>query len=140
MNQRSTSRDGFATAVTDAEQETLQQLVDRYVPSITDDDIRTIEALLWRAQSQQPEDVRSFVDDMNRLLDACGLRIQTDTGELGVLNCRNKPGGRQQIRITGPSSGRQAFQSNTLSVVRIDGRISGRRLDLHFVPPGRTLS
>lgn len=69
-------------------------LSDEFAKFVTADRIASLEAALKAAQSEPPEDKRSFVRAANRLLDVFGLKVQADDGELYRLHVvpSRKPG------------------------------------------------
>ena len=89
-------------------------LKSRLVPTVTDQDIAELEAVIREAQQNPPEDRAAFVADINRVLEAGGLRLEMDDGKLARL--KHGFGGSIQFGVPGASRG---FRKASFQVVRV---------------------
>ena len=106
---------------------TVGDLKDRYVPKITDDDIRQVERVIAHAQETSPPNAARFVNDMRRVLDAMGLELPVNRGRTkATITIKN---GFIGLAISGVGSA--GFLNNDITVVRRGplnfGQMRGKR-------------
>lgn len=101
----------------------VTRLWDRLVPKVTSDDIREFQEILRQSQVNAPADKVGFVEKVNEILDASGLRLKTETGELGRLKLAETG----SIQITRASGGSRGFQNASISLVGVERIRVGNR-------------
>lgn len=93
-------------------------LKSRLIPSVTDQDIAELEAVIREAQQNPPADKPGFVRDMRRMLEAGGLELQVE-GEPNRVKLTMKNG---SIALAISRKGTVGFHGRAvLHVVRVDG-------------------
>ena len=91
-------------------------LKSRLVPTVTDQDIADLEAVLRAAQQDPPEDAVGFVRDFRRMLGAGDLRLQID-GEPGSVTLGMKNG---SLAFTISGKGMRSFKTTEVGVERCE--------------------
>ena len=124
------------TVLVDKFDEAVGVLKSRLVPTVTDQDIEELNALIHGAQQSAPVDKVGFVRDMRRMLEAGGLELQVE-GELNRVKLTMKNG---SIALAISRKGTVGFHGRAIiRVVRADGpeftswpstnRLGGQALD-----------
>lgn len=93
----------------------LKELAERVMPRMAPEDVKELEGILRAAQIEPPPNRTEFVDTVNTLLDAFGLRVRGDDGQVGRLNLNSK----DVLTLTRSSGGNRGFKNTSVEIVGV---------------------
>lgn len=106
-------------------------LKSRLIPTVTDQDVAALEALIRSAQQSLPDDKEGFVRDVRRMLEAGGLRLQLKgSGTPVQIAMRNG-----SIQLAVPRRGGKSFRKNPVEVVAAEPAQFAPRPEQEIDPP-----